>query len=78
MDNVTVGADAVLGRVGGGADVLDRVLIELCSLAEMLGSAIEAFERTVQYLKDRRQFGVAIGSFQAPAIARRKCSAKWK
>jgi alkylation response protein AidB-like acyl-CoA dehydrogenase len=33
--------------------------------AEMLGSANEAFDRTVQYLKDRKQFGVAIGSFQA-------------
>jgi alkylation response protein AidB-like acyl-CoA dehydrogenase len=31
----------------------------------MLGSAAEAFERTVQYLKDRKQFGVVIGSFQA-------------
>jgi alkylation response protein AidB-like acyl-CoA dehydrogenase len=31
----------------------------------MLGSAAEAFERTLQYLKERKQFGVAIGSFQA-------------
>ena len=67
LHNVTVGADAVLGRVGGGADVLDRVLdrARACLAAEMLGSAAEAFERTVQYLKDRKQFGVAIGSFQA-------------
>jgi alkylation response protein AidB-like acyl-CoA dehydrogenase len=67
LDNVIVGADAVLGRVGGGADVLDRVLdrARACLAAEMLGSATEAFERTVQYLKDRKQFGVAIGSFQA-------------
>jgi alkylation response protein AidB-like acyl-CoA dehydrogenase len=67
LDSVTVGADAVLGRLGGGADVLDRVLdrVRACLAAEMLGSAAEAFERTVQYLKDRKQFGVAIGSFQA-------------
>ena len=67
LDKVTVGADAVLGWVGGGADVLDRVLdrARACLAAEMLGSAAEAFERTVQYLKDRKQFGVAIGSFQA-------------
>ena len=67
FDSVSVGADAVLGRVGGGADVIDRVLdrARACLAAEMLGSAAEAFERTVQYLKDRKQFGVAIGSFQA-------------
>jgi alkylation response protein AidB-like acyl-CoA dehydrogenase len=67
FDNVSVGAHAVLGRVDGGADVLDRVLdrARACLAAEMLGSATEAFERTVQYLKDRKQFGVAIGSFQA-------------
>jgi alkylation response protein AidB-like acyl-CoA dehydrogenase len=67
LENVSVGADAVLGRVGGGADTLDRVLdrARACLAAEMLGSAAEAFERTVQYLKDRKQFGVAIGSFQA-------------
>jgi len=56
-----------LGPSGGGAAILDRVLdrARACLAAEMLGSASEAFERTVQYLKDRKQFGVPIGSFQA-------------
>ena len=31
----------------------------------MLGGALEAFDRTIAYLKTRKQFGVAIGSFQA-------------
>ena len=59
--------DAVLGPVNGGAGMLDIVLdrARAALSAEMLGSASEAFERTVQYLKDRKQFGVAIGSFQA-------------
>ena len=67
FDNVRVGADAVLGPVDGGAKVLDAILDRARAglAAEMLGSAAEAFERTLQYLKDRRQFGVAIGSFQA-------------
>ena len=67
FENVSLPADAVLGRVDGGADVLDRVLdrARVGLAAEMLGSAAEAFERTVQYLKDRKQFGVAIGSFQS-------------
>jgi alkylation response protein AidB-like acyl-CoA dehydrogenase len=67
LDGVQVPADAVLGPLEAGTDVLipalDRARAALA--AEMLGSAAEAFERTVQYLKDRRQFGVAIGSFQA-------------
>lgn len=67
LDNLTVGPDAVLGPVDGGAGVLDLVLDRARAglAAEMLGSASEAFDRTVQYLKDRKQFGVAIGSFQA-------------
>ena len=67
LRNVAVGADAVLGAVDGGADVLDPVLdiARIGIAAEMLGSAQECFERTVQYLKEREQFGVPIGSFQA-------------
>jgi alkylation response protein AidB-like acyl-CoA dehydrogenase len=67
LDNVQIGKDAVLGLVGQGADILETVLdrARACLAAEMLGSASEAFDRTVQYLKDRKQFGVAIGSFQA-------------
>jgi acyl-CoA dehydrogenase len=43
--------------------VLDRATIALS--AEMLGGLQEAFSRTVAYLKERHQFGVPIGSFQA-------------
>jgi len=42
--------------------VLDRVATALS--AEMLGGTLDAFERTVQFLKDREQFGVKIGTFQ--------------
>lgn len=66
FDNVKVSADAVLGAVGKGIDVLepalDRARIGLA--AEMLGSSLEAFERTMEYLKTRKQFGALIGSFQ--------------
>lgn len=67
LDDVDVGPDAVLGRVDGGNDLLDLTLERARAglAAEMLGSANEAFDRTIQYLKDRKQFGVAIGSFQA-------------
>ena len=67
LSGVSVGADAVLGVVDGGADLLDAILDRARAglAAEMLGSSAEVFERTVQYLKDRKQFGVPIGSFQA-------------
>jgi alkylation response protein AidB-like acyl-CoA dehydrogenase len=65
--DVTVGADGVLGKIDGGADILDHALdiARIGLSAEMLGSLQECFERTVEYLKERKQFGVPIGSFQA-------------
>ena len=67
LNGVRVGADALVGQLGQGADVLDQTLdIARIGLAsEMLGSLQECFERTVEYLKEREQFGVPIGSFQA-------------
>ncbi len=67
LEGCEVGGDAVLGKVGEGLAVLeavaDRATVGLC--AEMLGSMSEAFDRTLAYLKDRIQFDVPIGSFQA-------------
>ena len=67
LTNVKAGADAVIGEAGKGADVLDPTLdiARIGLSAEMLGSLQECFERTVAYLKEREQFGVPIGSFQA-------------
>ncbi|WP_426167328.1 acyl-CoA dehydrogenase family protein [Sandarakinorhabdus sp. DWP1-3-1] len=60
------GAD-VLGDVGGGFAILETVLDagRACLAAEMLGVSSESFTRTVDYLKQREQFGQKIGSFQA-------------
>jgi alkylation response protein AidB-like acyl-CoA dehydrogenase len=57
---------ALLGKVGKAADVLDKVLDtgRILLSAEMLGGVQECFERTVEYLKVREQFGVPVGSFQ--------------
>jgi alkylation response protein AidB-like acyl-CoA dehydrogenase len=67
FDNVKIQASALLGKKGEAYPHLDTVLdrgrIILC--AEMLGGCLEMFQRTVQYLKEREQFGVKIGSFQA-------------
>ena len=67
FDKVEVGADAVLGAVDKGGDVLEKTLdrVRAALAAEMLGSANQAFETTLDYLKVRVQFGQVIGSFQA-------------
>jgi alkylation response protein AidB-like acyl-CoA dehydrogenase len=66
LADVRVGKDALVGQLDRGADVLepvhDRAAVALS--AEMLGGIQESFDRTVQYLKDREQFGVKIGTFQ--------------
>lgn len=65
--DVTVDASALLGAEGAAAPVLERVLdrARILLAAEMFGMAQEAFATTLAYLKQRSQFGVLIGTFQA-------------
>ncbi|MCK8653442.1 acyl-CoA dehydrogenase, partial [Ralstonia insidiosa] len=64
---VEVGADAVLGNPEDGLALIERVVdearIALC--AEAVGLMDESLKTTVEYIKTRKQFGVAIGSFQS-------------
>ncbi|MGK2926666.1 MAG: acyl-CoA dehydrogenase family protein [Lysobacterales bacterium] len=65
--DVALPPDALLGERDRGGDLLEQILdvARIGASAELLGLAQEAFERTVNYLKERKQFGVPIGSFQA-------------
>ena len=67
FNNVRVKQDQVIGELGGAhtivQHVLDRGVIAIS--AEMLGGCQEVFDRTLQYLREREQFGVKIGTFQA-------------
>lgn len=67
LSNVQVSGDDVIGLLDGGFATLDCVLDtgRVCLAAEMLGVADESFRSTVEYLKQREQFGAKIGSFQA-------------
>ncbi len=67
FDGVEVEASAVLGEVDQGYALLDAVLDRARAGlgAEMLGTAAESFDMTLEYLKTRKQFGQVIGSFQA-------------
>jgi alkylation response protein AidB-like acyl-CoA dehydrogenase len=63
LDGVEVSADARLNAPAALESVLDRA--RLCLAAEALGLVDDVFERTIAYLKERVQFDVPIGSFQA-------------
>jgi alkylation response protein AidB-like acyl-CoA dehydrogenase len=67
FDNVEVNADGVLGEIDQGGALLEGVLnVGRGAVAsEMVGVAEGVFGRTVDYLKERKQFGKAIGEFQA-------------
>jgi alkylation response protein AidB-like acyl-CoA dehydrogenase len=67
FENVIVPGADILGTIDSGWSILEPVLDRgrVAIAAEMMGCALEAFERTVAYLKEREQFGVLIGSFQA-------------
>jgi alkylation response protein AidB-like acyl-CoA dehydrogenase len=66
LRNVRVDASAILGTLHSGASILGGALdaARAGAAAELLGVADEAFARTVEYLKQRRQFGCLIGEFQ--------------
>ncbi|BBL26151.1 MULTISPECIES: acyl-CoA dehydrogenase family protein [Comamonas] len=65
--NVQLDADALLGAEGQGHAVLERIqgYALLALAAEALGAMDVAKQSTLEYLQTRKQFGVAIGTFQA-------------
>ena len=67
FDDVKVSSDMLIGEEGKAYEIIESVLdISRAAIsAEMLGSALQAYEITLDYLKEREQFGSKIGSFQA-------------
>ena len=68
LDRVRVSRDRVLGDPDAtAAPALRRALEEatVCLALEMVGTAQTIFDTTLEYAKQREQFGVPIGSFQA-------------
>lgn len=67
LDGVQVGADAVLGEPGKAFPAIEQVvgrgIAALC--AEAVGAMEGACKWTLEYLNQRKQFGVPIGKFQA-------------
>ena len=67
FQDVAVAGAQVIGEVGQGWPILQRVLDQaiagLCT--EMVGTGQQALDMAVEYAKERVQFGKPIGSFQA-------------
>jgi acyl-CoA dehydrogenase len=67
FNDVAVSSENIIGEENNGASVLEVVLdrAQIAISAEMLGNASQAFDLTLEYLKERKQFGAVIGTFQA-------------
>lgn len=66
LENVDLTADAIIGEVDQGGEVLNRLLRagRIGSAAELVGVGSGAMDITIDYLKTRKQFGKMIGEFQ--------------
>jgi alkylation response protein AidB-like acyl-CoA dehydrogenase len=66
FDNVSLGAESLLGTADEGLPLIERVVDEaiaaLC--AEACGVLRILYEGTLDYTRQRKQYGVPIGSFQ--------------
>jgi len=67
FDSVELDGDAVIGEVDGGREILNAMLNagRIGAAAEGVGVARGAMDMTIDYLKQRKQFGQLIGEFQA-------------
>jgi hypothetical protein len=66
LENVSVGADALIGPADAALPLIERVVDEAIAAvcAEAVGAMRSMHQQTVEYAKTRKQFGVPIGSFQ--------------
>ncbi len=66
FENVAVGADALVGQEGGGLPLVERVIDEATAAvcAEAVGAMRQLHTGTLEYAKQRKQFGTAIANFQ--------------
>lgn len=66
FDQVSLGAEAVIGEIDNGLDLVELVTDEAiaATCAEAVGAMGVAHKMTVEYSRQRKQFGIPIGKFQ--------------
>src|SRR5690606_19012661 len=66
FENVSRGADALIGPADNGLPLVEKVVDEAiaATCAEACGVLRKLHEGTLEYTKQRKQFGVPISSFQ--------------
>lgn len=67
FENVALSDDALLVEAGSALEVLEEAIDRtiIAQVAEAIGAMEAVIDITAEYLKDRKQFGQAIGKFQA-------------
>ena len=67
MSNVEASSDTIIGKIDEGFDALESTIDEgtLAICAEAIGIMRSLHDKTVEYSKNRVQFGMPIGGFQA-------------
>jgi alkylation response protein AidB-like acyl-CoA dehydrogenase len=67
LDQCELSGDQLLGKPGAGMGMFTSSMLweRSCILASTVGTMEHQLERTIEYARERRQFGQAIGSFQA-------------
>ncbi|UCC59851.1 MAG: acyl-CoA/acyl-ACP dehydrogenase, partial [Dehalococcoidia bacterium] len=76
FDNVKVPKENMLGELDKGWPVVVRALehATICKCAEMVGGAEAVLDMTLEYVKERVQYGRPIGSFQ---VIQHYCANMW-
>jgi alkylation response protein AidB-like acyl-CoA dehydrogenase len=67
FEGVRVPKTSILGQMNGAGEILEKLHEQaaVAKCAELVGCIQKAFDMTVAYVKDRKQFGRPVGSFQA-------------
>lgn len=67
LSNIEVSADSILGGLNKGWQIVESIMNKsvIARCCEAVGTAQKTLDMSVDYVKERRQYGRPVGSFQA-------------